>query len=80
MSQRRARRSPYTLDAIEGVDDRPREGVNYRRGGSKQDLPVIHCNGCWCGGRANHDWPGKTDGVPHPRVRDPLPEWLGIDP
>lgn len=22
---------------------------------------------CWCGRERDHDWPGKTDGVPHPR-------------
>lgn len=22
---------------------------------------------CWCGGGWRHDWPGKADGVPHPR-------------
>lgn len=23
--------------------------------------------GCWCGADFGHDWPGKADGVPHPR-------------
>jgi hypothetical protein len=22
---------------------------------------------CWCGQRSGHDWPGKSDGKPHPR-------------
>jgi hypothetical protein len=22
---------------------------------------------CWCGGPHQHDWPGKADGLPHPR-------------
>jgi hypothetical protein len=23
---------------------------------------------CWCGDLLYHDWPGKADGAPHPRV------------
>src|ERR1039457_1650309 len=23
---------------------------------------------CWCGDLHGHDWPGKADGMPHPRV------------
>jgi hypothetical protein len=23
---------------------------------------------CWCGALLWHDWPGKADGAPHPRV------------
>lgn len=22
---------------------------------------------CWCGLPKRHDWPGKNDGIPHPR-------------
>jgi hypothetical protein len=22
---------------------------------------------CWCGGAYQHDWPGKSEGKPHPR-------------
>lgn len=23
--------------------------------------------GCWCGQSYGHDWPGKSEGAPHPR-------------
>ncbi|MFJ6841383.1 hypothetical protein ACIQRE_01790 [Streptomyces griseoluteus] len=23
---------------------------------------------CWCGLPARHDWPGQSDGTPHPRA------------
>lgn len=28
---------------------------------------VIAAGGCWCGEDHGHDWPGKTEGAPHPR-------------
>lgn len=35
---------------------------------------VLHEPGrCWCGDPLHHDWPGKDDRAPHPRV---LPEGL----
>lgn len=38
-----------------------------RGGGAKQNLRVIAAPGCWCGLPFGHDWPGKSDGAPHPR-------------
>ena len=38
---------------------------------------AIAGSGCWCGDLNGHDWPGKADGAPHPRV---LPEGLRRDP
>lgn len=31
-------------------------------------LPTLHGQGCWCGQPVFHDWPGKADGAPHPRM------------
>jgi hypothetical protein len=28
---------------------------------------VLSAGGCWCGELYGHDWPGKSDGGPHPR-------------
>lgn len=35
--------------------------------GRSEHLPVIAAGGCWCGDELGHDWPGKSDGAPHPR-------------
>lgn len=41
------------------IDDAPRSLVTR--------LMTIGSYGCWCGSSGQHDWPGKTQGVPHPR-------------
>lgn len=33
------------------------------------DLPLVGGRDCWCGRQMGHDWPGKSDGAPHPRER-----------
>jgi hypothetical protein len=40
-------------------------------------LGAISGRGCWCGDPNGHDWPGKDEGAPHPRV---LPEGLRRSP
>lgn len=30
--------------------------------------PLTGGGGCWCGQSYGHDWPGKADGEPHPRL------------
>lgn len=52
------------LDEYEDRDWSTRKPL---RGGSKSDLRTIAAGGCWCGRHQSHDWPGKSDGAPHPR-------------
>jgi hypothetical protein len=58
-----------TLDEIERRPDGP--ATRPRRVTAKQiaesRLPVLACDGCWCGRPVGHDWPGKTQRAPHPR-------------
>ena len=44
---------------------------------STRSLPTGIPGRCWCGDANRHDWPGKGDGAPHPRV---LPEGLRRHP
>jgi len=60
-----------TLDDIERRPDGPltrprRRDPSYAEGTSPYDS-ALGAPGCWCGGPYPHDWPGKGDGVPHPR-------------
>lgn len=45
--------------------------AKYRRlkngHGTGEGLRVISGDGCWCGEPFGHDWPGKSDGEPHPK-------------
>lgn len=38
-----------------------------RRVSDESTLRTISAGGCWCGGPANHTWPGHDQGAPHPR-------------
>jgi hypothetical protein len=65
-----------TLDDIERRSDAP--WTRPRRGGSPcaegtgpLDMPLGRLGGCWCGEGIDHDWPGRTDGEPHPRQVTP---------
>lgn len=52
------------------ADDEDRSDRPYPKsptGGSKQNLRLIGCPGCWCGKPYGHDWPGRDNGTPHPR-------------
>ncbi len=44
-------------------------GAPSTRGGSQiRGLRTLGgLGGCWCGERRGHDWPGKAQGLPHPR-------------
>lgn len=30
-------------------------------------IPSVATGRCWCGEPLNHDWPGKSEDLPHPR-------------
>jgi hypothetical protein len=75
--QGRARRKP-TLEQLDadhrddfdvgsGSFDAGAGTLARLRGGAAQDLRVISSSGCWCGKDYGHDWPGRSDGEPHPR-------------
>lgn len=38
----------------------------HRSGPRIKSMPVLSGDGCWCGARQGHGWPGKADGAPHP--------------
>lgn len=73
LERRRAERRPLIetqrLDPLEEEDQlEPRSTNRPGRGGSKSDLPILGIgNHCWCGQPMKHDWPGKSEGKPHPK-------------
>ena len=36
--------------------------------GDEVPLRVIHSDCCWCGAEKGHDWEGRAEGAPHPKV------------
>lgn len=60
-----------TLSSIERKPDRPQDRPRPVTDTQKREgaLQVIGTWCCWCGQERFHDWPGKGDGVPHPRQR-----------
>lgn len=51
-----------------GADrDDPRRDANARR---RREVPIASTGSmhyCWCGEPMGHDWPGRDEGLPHPR-------------
>lgn len=43
------------------IPKRPKPVVGPHEGLGAVDL-------CWCGEPSGHDWPGKAEGLPHPRT------------
>lgn len=49
-------------------------GLNFtpkRRRYDDEFLQPIAMDLCWCGEEKGHDWPGKSEGKPHPRETKP---------
>ncbi len=57
------------VDLVKTLNDQAdQKYVDKRgRGPRVKSMPVLAGDGCWCGNRQSHDWPGKADGAPHPR-------------
>ena len=53
------------VEAFDLLDDPAPEPRRRRAKGTA--MQVLSTGGCWCGGRIGHDWPGKSEGEPHPR-------------
>ena len=58
--------SPYST-GMWGVRQAARAKVSRSR---QVSLPLLGIgNYCWCGLAYKHDWPGKAEGMPHPRSK-----------
>lgn len=59
-----------TLDDIERMTQSPQR-VRDNRDPSTLTANALGVPGrCWCGLPCYHDWPGKAQGGPHPRISE----------
>jgi hypothetical protein len=61
------------------IEEKPDHGHWGRPGGSMfSTMPVIGSAGCWCGAPGAHDWPGRSEGAPHPRDMEFVPPGVTV--
>ncbi|MFJ4365094.1 hypothetical protein ACIP4S_13175 [Streptomyces chartreusis] len=63
--------NPKRVRALRAVENSSAAKWGRRAAADRSDRTVLPTLGsgdhCWCGLPKLHDWPGKDDGVPHPR-------------